>query len=121
MLLVEEQGDSEVANLLLRVFGGRDQVDGFKMPKVDIVALDIYVQQFTDVFFLLVSVKLLALELLSYVCKFLVDPLFLEFSRSRIPQVRNELDKTTHGRHDQPGCNGFAAAVGSPPTIGLSD
>jgi hypothetical protein len=45
MLLVEEEGDGQVADLLFRVFGGGDQVYGLQVPEIDIESVDVDVQQ----------------------------------------------------------------------------
>jgi len=45
VLLVQEQRDGEVADLLLRVLGGRDEVHGLEVAKVDVPAEDVDVQQ----------------------------------------------------------------------------
>ena len=44
MLLVEEQGDSEVTDLFFRVFRCGDQIDSFEMSKIDVIALNVYVE-----------------------------------------------------------------------------
>ena len=44
VFLVEEERHGQVADLLLRVFVGRDEVDGLKVAKVDVPSQDIYVQ-----------------------------------------------------------------------------
>src|ERR1700743_2833429 len=97
MLLVEEQGDCEVADLLFRVFRRGDQIDSFELAEIDVVALNVYVEQFSNILLLLVSIKLLAFELLPYVGQLLVNALLLEFSSSSIPQIRNELDEPSPG------------------------
>jgi hypothetical protein len=99
MLLVEEQGDGEVTDLLFRVLRCRDQIDSFEVSKIDVIALNVYVEQFANIFLLLVSIELLTFELLPYVGQLLVNALLLELSSSSIPQVRNELDEPSHGAH----------------------
>jgi hypothetical protein len=64
VLFVEEQCDCEVTNLLLRVFGGRDEVYCFEMPEVYIPAQDVDVQKFANVFLLLVAIEAAVSELL---------------------------------------------------------
>lgn len=44
MLLMEEECDSKVADLLLRVFGCRDEIDRLEMAEVDIPSEYVYVQ-----------------------------------------------------------------------------
>ena len=44
MLLMKEQGHSQVSNLLLGIFVGRDEVDGLEMAEIDVPAENIYVQ-----------------------------------------------------------------------------
>lgn len=45
MLLVQEEGHGQVANLLLGVLVGGDEVDRFEMSKVDIPAENVDVQK----------------------------------------------------------------------------
>jgi hypothetical protein len=99
VLLVQEQGDGEVSNLLLRVLGGRDEVDRFEMSEIDVPPENVDVQQLADVFLLLVAVEPAVPELLPYVGQFLVDALLLEFAGAGIPQVGNERDQPSHGGH----------------------
>ena len=61
MLLMEEKRDGQVPDLLFRVLGGRDEVDGLQVTKIDIVALDVDVQQLADVLLFLVAVEFLGL------------------------------------------------------------
>ena len=81
------------------------------MTKIDVVALDVYVQKFTDVLLLLVAVQLLAFEFLPDVGQFLVDALLFKLSSPRIPEVSNELYEASHGRHGSFGCDGSTAAT----------
>lgn len=96
MLLVEEQGNGQISNLLFGIVLGRDQVDGLEVTEIHIVTLDIDVQQLADVFLLLVAIQVPVFELLPDIGQFLVDPLLLKFPRSRIAEVRNELDQASH-------------------------
>lgn len=127
MLLVEEQGDSEVADLFFRVFRCGDQVDSFEVAKIDVIALDVYVEQFANILLLLVSIELLAFELLPYVGQLLVNALLLELSSSSIAQVCNELDEPSHGAHfvetsqNQPNSGDLTAVVASPPPMLVCD
>ena len=57
MLFVEEKGDGEVSDLLFRVLGCRDEIDGFEVSEVDVPAKYVYVQELADVFLLRVAVK----------------------------------------------------------------
>lgn len=45
VFLVQEQGHGEVSDLLLRVLGSRDELDGFEVAKVDVPPEDIDVQE----------------------------------------------------------------------------
>jgi hypothetical protein len=101
VLLVEEERHGEISNLLLRVFGCGDQVDGFEVTKVDVPAENIDVQQLfgsvaisafnrrsvaylADVFLLGVAVQAAVPEFLPDIGQLLVDALLLELARSRI-------------------------------------
>lgn len=75
VLFMEEQRHCEIADLLLRVFGGRDEVDRFQVAKVDIPPKDVDVQELANIFFLVVAIQIPVFELLPYVCKLLVDSL----------------------------------------------
>lgn len=44
VFFVEEQGDSQIANLLFGVLVGGDKVDGFEMPEINVPAKNVYVQ-----------------------------------------------------------------------------
>jgi len=90
MLFMQEQCNCQVSYLFFRVFGCADEVDGFQMSKVDIPAQDINVQQFANIFLLVVSAQTATLELLPYVCQLFVYPFLLQFSRSRVSEVCNE-------------------------------
>jgi hypothetical protein len=75
VFLVQEQRHGKVANLFFGVLGCRDEVDGFEMPKVDVPAQDVYVEElmqsqseipalsassrthFADVFLLVISAQ----------------------------------------------------------------
>lgn len=48
VLLVEEQGHGEVANLLLRIFVGRYKVDSLEVAEVDVPSKDVYVQKLPE-------------------------------------------------------------------------
>src|ERR1700733_2689014 len=97
------------------------------MSKIDVVALNVYVEQFANILLLLVSIELLAFELLSYVGQLLVNALLLELSSSSIPQIRNELDEPSHGAHfveasqNQPNSGDLTAVVVSPPPMLVCD
>ena len=127
MLLVEEQGDSKIADLLFRILCRGDQVDSFEVSKIDVIALNVYVEQFANIFLLLVSIELLAFELLPYVGQLLVNALLLELSSSRIPQVCNELDEPSHGAHfvdagqKRPSSCDPTSVVASPPPMSVCD
>lgn len=43
VFLVEEEGDGEVSNLFFRVFGRRDEVDGFEVSEIDVPSENVYV------------------------------------------------------------------------------
>ena len=45
MLLVKEEGNGKISNLFFRVFGSRDEVDGFKMSEIDVPSENVYVQE----------------------------------------------------------------------------
>ena len=45
MLFVQKECHREITNLLFRIFGGRDEVDGLEVAKVDVPAEDVYVQK----------------------------------------------------------------------------
>lgn len=98
VLLVEEQRHGQITDLLLRVLVGRDQVDSLEMTKIDVPAQDVDVQQLADVFLLMVATQVAILELLTDIGKLLVDSLFLEFARSRISKIGDELDQPAHVR-----------------------
>jgi hypothetical protein len=99
VLLVQEQSNSEISDLLLRVLGGRDEVDGFEMSKIDVPPENVDVQQLADVFLLLVAVEPAIPKLLPYVGQFLVDALLLELAGAGVPQVGDERDQPSHGGH----------------------
>ena len=84
MLLVEEECNSEVTYLLFRVLGRGDEVDSFQVSKVDIVSLYIDVEKLAHIFFLLVAIQLFALEFLSDIGQFFVDPLLFQFAGSSV-------------------------------------
>lgn len=113
MLLMKEQRDGQISNLLLRVFTGGYQVDGLQMPEIDIVALYVNIQELADVFLLLVPVQASLFKLLPYIGQFFIDSLFFEFPRTRIPQVGDELNEATHGRHCGYSLNDSPFAVGA--------
>lgn len=96
MFLVQEQGDSEIADLFLGVCGGGDQIDGFEVAEIDIVALDVDVEQLAHVLFLLVPVEVAALEVGADVCELFVHPFFLDFSRAGVAEIAYELDQAAH-------------------------
>ena len=72
MMLVQEQSDRQIADLLLGVLARGDQIDRLEVSKVDVVPLDVDIQQFSDVLLLMISIKLLASELLSDIFEFFV-------------------------------------------------
>ena len=45
VLLVKEQRDSEISDLLFRIFGRRDEVHRFEMSEIDVPTEYIYVEQ----------------------------------------------------------------------------
>lgn len=98
VLLVEKQGHGQISNLLLRVLVGRDEVHGLEVTKVDVPSQDVDVQEFADIFLLVVAAEAAVLELLSDVGKLLVDSLLLEFAGTGVSQIGNELDQTAHVR-----------------------
>lgn len=100
MLFMKEECDRQVPNLLLGIFGGRDQINRLEVTEIDIVPLYVDVEQLADVFLLLIAIEIACLELLPDVGQFFIHPLLLQFAGSRIPQVCDELDQSTHGRHD---------------------
>lgn len=100
MLLMQKQGDGEIPDLLLGVFGRGDEINSLEVTKVDIVALDVDVEQLANVFLFLVAIQAAALELLPDVGQFLIHALLLQFAGARIAQVRDELDQSSHRRHD---------------------
>lgn len=55
VLLVQKERHRQVANLLFRVFGGRDEVDGLEVAKVDIPAEDVNVEELSLAVFCLGS------------------------------------------------------------------
>ena len=67
VLFMKEQCHGQVSYLLLRVSGGRDQIHGLEVPKVDIPAQNIDVEQFADVLLPLIAVQVPISELLSYI------------------------------------------------------
>lgn len=91
MLLVQKQSHGEIADLLLGVFGRRNEIDGFKVTKIDIIALNVDVKQLAYVFLLLIAVQTTGLELLADVGQLLIHALLLQLSGPRIAQVRDEL------------------------------
>lgn len=68
------------------------------MTKIDIPSQNVYVQQFTDVFLLVVATEISILELLPDVCQLLINPFLLQLPCSCISQVRYELDESSHRR-----------------------
>lgn len=98
MFLMEEQGHGQVSNLLFRVLGGGNEIDGFQMTEVDVPAEDVDVEQLADIFLLVIATEVPVLELLADVGQLLVDPLLLEFPSSCIPKICYELNQSSHGR-----------------------
>lgn len=98
MLLVEEQSHGKIANLLLRVFLCRDQVDGLEMAKINIPAQNVDVEELADVFLLVVATQVAILEFLPNIGQFLVDSLLFQLASARISQVGNELHQASHVR-----------------------
>lgn len=96
VLFVKEQGNRQVANLLLRVLARRNEVDSFEMTKINIPAQNINVQELADVFLLVVAAEVPVLELLSNIGELLVDSLLLELAGAGISQIGNELDQAAH-------------------------
>ena len=77
MLFMQEQGNSQVSNLLLTILIRTDQIDSLKMSKVDIPSEYVDVQQFAHILLLVVPVQVSILKLLPDVCQLFIDPLFL--------------------------------------------
>lgn len=67
-------------NLLLCVLVGTEQVDGFHVSKVDVMAKQEDEEQLAYIFLLAVAVQgLVPLELGANVCQLFIDPLDLRF------------------------------------------
>lgn len=98
MLLVEEKSDGQIANLLLRIFSCRDEVYSLEVPKVDIPAENVDIEQLADVFLLVVTAEVSILELLADIRQLLVDSLLLELAGACVSQVGNELNESAHIR-----------------------
>lgn len=96
VLLVEEQGHGKVANLLLRVLVGRNQIDSLQMSKLDVESQDVDIQKLANIFLPVISAQIPILELLSNIGQLFINPLLLQVARSSIPQIGNELDKPSH-------------------------
>lgn len=103
MLFMQEQGNRQITNLLLGILGGRDEIHSLEVAEIHIIALDVNVEQLADIFLLLVSIEIASLELLPNIGQLLIDALLLEFSGACIAQISDELDQTSHGRHDEYG------------------
>jgi len=99
VLFVQEQGNSQIPNLLFGVFIRRDEIDSLEVTKVDIVSLDVNVEELAHIFLLLVPVEISRLELLSNIGQLLIHSLLLQFSGASIAQIRNELHQSSHRRH----------------------
>ena len=98
VLLVKEQGHRQVSYLLFRIFGGRDQIDGFEVSEVDVPAQDVDVKQLANVLFSLITVQVSVSKLLSYVGQLFVYSLLFQLPCPRIAKIGDELDKSSHGR-----------------------
>lgn len=101
MLFMQEQCHRQIPNLLLRVLGRRDEIHSLEMAEIHIISLNVDIEQFANIFLLLVTIQIPSLELLPNIRQLLIDALLLEFSRASIAQIRNELNQPSHGRHDQ--------------------
>lgn len=77
MLFVQEEGNSQVPDLLLTILIRTDQIHSLKVSEVDIPSQYVDVQQLAHVFLLMVSVQISILELLPDVRELFVDPLLL--------------------------------------------
>jgi hypothetical protein len=57
VLLVQEEGNGEVSDLLLRVFGRRDEVHCLEVSEADVPTENVYIEELADVFLLLVAIE----------------------------------------------------------------
>ena len=99
--------------MFLRIFVGGQEIDGFHVTEVDVVAEEEDEKEFADVLFLLIPVEgLVALELGPDVGQLLVDALHLRLFALAVADVGNEDGQTAHSvalyrRH-----RGFVAGAG---------
>jgi len=98
MLLVQKQGNRQIANLLFRVLVRTDQVDRLQVSEVDVPSENVDVQQLADIFLAVVAIEVALPELLPYVCELLVDALLFQIACPGVAEVGYELHETSHGR-----------------------
>ena len=105
-VLADQDRDEQVADLLLRVLVGGEQVHGLHVAEVDVVAEEEDEEQLADVLLLLVAVQgLVPLELGPDVGQLLVDPLDLCLLGLAVADVGDEDGQAAHPvaahrRHD---------------------
>lgn len=76
-------------NLFLRVLIGREQIDGFHVAEIDVVAQQEYKQQFAHIFLLLVSIQsLVTFELVTNVRQLFIDAFDFRFFALTCPSDR---------------------------------
>ena len=98
MLLVKKKSHRQVSDLLLRILGGRYEVDSLQMSEVDIPSQNVNVQKFAHVFLPVVAIEVTLPELLPYIRELLVYALLFQVSRSGVSEICYELNQTSHGR-----------------------